>query len=280
MTHLLGSTLKNALASLEGRLWKPSQAVVETPPDTFFLRTISYSTAWTPNTVTKSGGTLTWTVYDQNGVQVLQSTANKPTFNLSSYPGVKTMVVTSPDGWSGFTSFVATASGGSKLITDIDPTYVTGLTTLSLFGNTKLSFIDVTQNVNLVTLDLTNNLLVSIYVVPNVNLVTLKLSGNLLNIIDVSTLTLLETLTLSDNTLVSMGGIANLTYLTTFDATNNLFSSPTVNAILADLVINEAAGDPLRECEVGLTENSPPTGQGLTDVTTLLAAGWAVNVDA
>lgn len=228
------------------------------PPNTFFLRTSWTATGWTPNLVTKTGGILTWTVYDQNGTQVLQTTANKPTFNLSSYPGIKTMVVTSPDGWSGFTAFSAV----SKKVTHVNITYCTGLISFTVTNDTLtpwITEIDVSQNTNLTTLNL---------------------GSNSLNKIDVSGLNNLGTLSLSQNDLLEIGGLAGLTQLTALDYTNNQTTSAGINAILAALILNEAAGDPGRDATIQLTENAPPTGQGLTDVATLITKDWSVLVDA
>jgi hypothetical protein len=49
-----------------------------------------------------------------------------------------------------------------------------------------------------------------------------------------------------------------------------------VNRILADLVLAQAGGNPI--CNVLLSggSNAAPTGQGLTDKATLIAAGWTV----
>ena len=62
---------------------------------------------------------------------------------------------------------------------------------------------------------------------------------------------------------------------------NDIDAAADINAILADLVINEAAGDSGRDCTVDLSggTNAAPTGQGVTDVGTLTAAGWTVTTN-
>ena len=92
--------------------------------------TTSTNAAWTPTTVTKTGGTLTWQVLSSTGALLLESVANKPTFNLSSYSGTKTLHVTSPDGWAGLT--VLNFTGATADIASLNLAVATGLTALTL----------------------------------------------------------------------------------------------------------------------------------------------------
>jgi hypothetical protein len=100
--------------------------------------TTSTNAAWTPTTVTKSGGTLTWRVYSAAGVLLLESVANKPTFNLSSYSGTKTLRVTSPDGWAGLTALNFTDVTAD--IASLNLAVATGLTSLYLNTLTGLTW--------------------------------------------------------------------------------------------------------------------------------------------
>lgn len=120
--------------------------------DTFYVKTTSISATFTFNTVTKTGGTLTWKVYNTAGTELLSSTANKPTFNLSTHPGTKWVVATSPDGWGGLTNFTATA----KSLTLLNCAVATALSVLSLNTN-QLAVLDVSANIALTTLSTSGN---------------------------------------------------------------------------------------------------------------------------
>ena len=100
--------------------------------------TTSTNAAWTPTTVTKTGGTLTWRVYSATGALLLESIANKPTFNLSSYAGTKTLRVTSPDGWAALTALNFTSTTAS--IASLNLSVATGLTSLILISLAGLTW--------------------------------------------------------------------------------------------------------------------------------------------
>lgn len=100
--------------------------------------TTSTSATWSPQTVTKTGGTLTWSVYDADDTLLVEQTANKPTLDLSGYPGTKTIRVTSPDGWGGLTTLEFTSS--STALTSIDLRAATGLTQLYLRNQLALTW--------------------------------------------------------------------------------------------------------------------------------------------
>ena len=107
------------------------------------------------------------------------------------------------------------------------------------------------------------------------------LSGATLTDAAISPLTSLTSLTLY--TLGSLDlstALENKVLLTTFNASNNSLNATAINAQLASLIICEAAGDAGRDCTVTLTgNNAAPTGQGLTDVTTLRDdKGWPMTV--
>jgi hypothetical protein len=100
--------------------------------------TISTNAAWTPTAVTKTGGTLTWQVLSSTGVLLLESVANKPTFDLSALAGTKTLRVTSPDGWAGLTALNFT--GATADIASLNLAVATGLLSLTLNSLTNLSW--------------------------------------------------------------------------------------------------------------------------------------------
>lgn len=137
---------------LTSSLVAPAAAPFAPAAGTFYVKTTSISATFTFNTVTKTGGTLTWKVYNLAGTELLSSTANKPTFNLSTHPGTKWVVATSPDGWSGLTVFTATG----KSLTLINCAVATALTTLGLNTN-QLTALDVTTNTALASLSTSGN---------------------------------------------------------------------------------------------------------------------------
>jgi hypothetical protein len=93
-------------------------------------------------------------------------------------------------------------------------------------------------------------------------------------------------------TTLNINGASNLAWTTgalnahvlltsiTIDAAN--LTVDEINSFFASLVINEAAGSAARDCTVTLTNVPRPTGQGLTDATTVLvtAKGWTVTIPA
>jgi hypothetical protein len=83
----------------------------------------------------------------------------------------------------------------------------------------------------------------------------------------------------SNNQLTGYTGGLGTRVLTTFDASTNALTDIAVNAILADLVVAQAGGNPV--CTVSLSggTNAAPTGQGLLDKATLIAAKWTVTTN-
>ena len=80
---------------------------------------------------------------------------------------------------------------------------LTGLTTLDLYGN-KLTNIDLSSNVSLISLSLGSNQLTSIDLSQNISLKSVELNGNDLSNIDLSHNILLEQLDLDENKLTSI----------------------------------------------------------------------------
>lgn len=127
---------------------------VELPPDdAIVMEVASTSATWSPQTVTKTGGTLTWYVADSDDNLLTQQTANEPTFDLSGFSGTKTIYVVSPDGWGGLTALTVTSLG----IDSIDLSVATALTFLNVSGsNNDLTELDLSALTALITLQATH----------------------------------------------------------------------------------------------------------------------------
>ena len=76
-------------------------------------------------------------------------------------------------------------------------------------------------------------------------------------------------------------GLDGFTVMTTCNLYNLGWDQTDVDAALASLVVNDAAGAVGRNCTVDIAgTNSHPTDGGLTDRDTLVASGWTVAVTA
>jgi hypothetical protein len=133
-----------------------------TPDPVLEMTTTSLSATWKANSITKSGGTLTWAVYDSNDDLLTFQVANNPTFDMSGYPGTKTVRVTSPDGWASLTRFyswsldlVTLDLSVCEAIPEIQ-CYNNLLEELIISGCTLVEDIDCSDNA-LVTLDVSHN---------------------------------------------------------------------------------------------------------------------------
>jgi hypothetical protein len=116
----------------------------------------------------------------------------------------------------------------------------------------------------------TNTALVYFYVHVN------QLTGSIPSL---TTNAALVTFYVSNNQLTGYAGGLGTRVLTIFDASTNALTDIAVNAILADLVVAQAGGNPV--CTVSLSggTNAAPTGQGLLDKATLIAAKWTVTTN-
>jgi len=94
---------------------------------------------------------------------------------------------------------------------------------------------------------------------------------------DLTTNTALLVASFAYNALDDYTGGLGTRLVTIFNAYNNALPAAAVNAILADLVVAQADGNPV--CNVELRHNAAPTGAGLVDKATLIAAGWTVNTE-
>ena len=113
------------------------------------------------------------------------------------------------------------------------------------------------------------------YFYCNNQLGTTKLTGSIPSL---SGLSNLQSFDCTLNQLTSFAGGSVSATLGDFRANVNLLSASAVNAILAAFVAaNKTTGT--RVLNLGGTGNAAPTGQGLTDVTTLRNRGWSVTTN-
>lgn len=100
---------------------------------------------------------------------------------------------------------------------------------------------------------------------------------------NISGMTGLTGLYLSHNSFTTAPDLTGMTALGDIELDHNHFSSAVVNAILAKLVaVGLTAGGSHPYPSVTLNNQSssaPPTGQGITDRTTLVNRGWSVYTD-
>jgi hypothetical protein len=79
--------------------------------------------------------------------------------------------------------------------------------------------------------------------------------------------------------LVSASSFSTQAGMTTLDLHSITLLAPAVNQVLADLVVSLTIRGSVK-CTVNLSgTDAAPTGQGLTDKATLIAAGWTVTTN-
>jgi hypothetical protein len=186
------------------------------PPDmVFVLTTDSESATWHPYYeetipgIVKTGATLHWEV---TGAVTTSADDNNPTFDFST-PGVKNIIVTSSDGASGISQI---AFGNLGIIT-IDITRCTDLQALILILNPLLTYIDISQNVDLTDLVLAGNNILSIDTSGNISLTKLTIFNELnLSSLDISQSVLLEQLQITDCSQITEIDLSNNTELIRF----------------------------------------------------------------
>ena len=225
---------------------------------TITLTTTSNSATWSPQTVTKSGGVLTWTATGAAlaGSPVLIN-ANDPTFNFSSNNGSPiTIEITSPDGFNGLTAldFWVPASGG--LISVLDVSNATALLSLNTRYNV-LTGIDLSQNTVLQTYIMRGNR---------------QLNNQPLNTTNNTQLSLLWV----DGTGINSVDLSNNPLLLDVRLYNNRLTSAVLDQVLIDL---DTHG--LSDGNLQITNQT--TGQSITTAAfaaynNLIAKGWAIDV--
>lgn len=112
-----------------------------------------------------------------------------------------------------------------------------------------------------------------------VNLQNLHCSFNqLTELPDLST-TVLEILRCEANHLTALPDFSTVTTASALHCGDNLLTEVSVNSALAQCVVMEASVSGPRTLELGSAGNAAPTGQGLLDKATLIAAGWTVDTN-
>ena len=286
------------------------------------LSTTSVISNWSPNAVTNTGSTLTWDV--TGDITPTSQNADVPTFDLSTNTGTVNMNVYNVYGLSylrlynlGLTS-LDTTSATALASLDLNDNALTtlnltqninltslkvgynSLTSLDLSQNVSLDYVFVSNNPNLLNVDISscvnltllsageigmttintssNVLLTDLYVPSNsltaidlstnINLYYLSIGGNNLSSIDLSSNPALEYLLINDNNLSTLD-ISNNTSLLRLSCQTNSFQDTVTNQILADLVANGVTDGVLHY-------RNNETGQGVTDRATLISRGWTI----
>jgi len=257
------------------------------------------ATTFTGVDTTKTGTVIHWDFGDGTSQDI-----NDP---VKVYPdtSLKTVYMVAADGWGGLTvlnmntrslrgPIPSLARATALVYFYVNNNQLTGAIP-SLTANTAL--VDFIAYVNQLTGSIpsltTNTALAFFYVnnnqltgaIPsltaNTALVYFNVGDNQLtgSIPSLAANTALVTFHTYNNQLTSYAGGLGTRVLTTFNAWFNALTGVAVNAILADLVVAQAGGNPV--CTVNLSggTNAAPTGQGLTDKATLIAAGWTVTTN-
>ena len=176
--------------------------------DSITITTSSSNAAWSPQTVTKTGGILTWTATGSGlaGSPIVIN-ANDPIFNFSSNNGSPiTIKVTSPDGFNGLTVLDLWVAPSGGLISSVDVTNAPALTLLNTRYN-PLTGLNVIYNTALNTLILRGNRQLSnqaLNTANNTKLTYLQIDGTGINSVDISNNKLLKDVRLYDARLTSV----------------------------------------------------------------------------
>ena len=228
--------------------------------NTITLTTSSSNAAWSPQTVTKSGGILTWTATGTGlaGSPVVIN-ANDPTFNFSSNNGSPIIIkVTSPDGFNGLTALDLWVAPSGGLIASVDLTNAAALTLLNTRYN-PLTGLNINTNTALKTLILRGNRQLNnqaLNIGTNTQLTYLQIDGTGINSVDLSNNKLLKDVRLYDARLTSV----------------------VLDKVLIDLDEHGLSNGNLRI-------SSQTTGQSITSASytaynSLKAKGWTIDVAA
>ena len=222
------------------------------------LSTTSTSAAWSPQTVTNSGSTLTWDV--TGDIAPTSQTINDPTFNLSANTGTVNMDVYDVSSLSKInldSSELTTLDlSQATSLTEVSCNFNSGISILNVSNNllltklgiqfTSISNIDVSENIlltnlildytplsiqlnvsentSLTELSFANSNQTSIDVSTNVNLLQLRFSVNAISTLDISLNTLLTSLLCNTNNFTALN-LSNNTNLLELDCASNTISS-------------------------------------------------------
>ena len=163
----------------------------------------------------------------------------------------------------------------SNSITSVDVSSCIRMTLFLCFAN-DLTAIDVSKNILLEYFYFYSNDVTTIDISTNTELTNFHCGVNQLTSLDISNNTKISTIWFYGNSLTTVD-VSNNTALRNIYAIENALTSTCVNAILALLVsLSRTSGT------VELEDQDPaaaPTGQGITDKATLIAAGVTVTTD-
>ncbi len=223
------------------------------------MTTTSSSGTWSPETIIKTGATLTWTATGPITGSPVVINANDPTFDFSSNTGNGdiTIEVTSSDGFGGLTAIDLWVddSGNGGMIKELDVSVATSLTSLNTRYN-RLETLDVSALPNLIEL-------------------TVRGNYQLTNGLDLSNNTLLETLVM-DVTAITSIDLSNNPSLTDIRAQSSRLTSAGLDQMIIDL-------DQHGEFN-GTLNISNTTGNLTVNATTaynsLLGRGWTITGNA
>lgn len=205
------------------------------------LQTTSTSASFSPQTVSKSGDILKWTVTgDASGIY----DANDPTIDLSGNTGVATITITSDDDLAGLT----TCRFNTLSLVALDVTDWVDCTELFVFGNSGLTEIVGLDSLQIPSkFDVRNNGLTTLGtgIFPNLtnlqatgikvttldagvqfpNLQTLALTSSNLNSLNVTGLSSLTTFICGSYKGTSFIGLNTLSAMTQFNSTSGLYTT-------------------------------------------------------
>lgn len=196
-----------------------SMAVRVNPEAAITFTTTSVLGAWQASTVTNGGSTLRW---ELTGGITDTATADQPIFDLSLNGGTV-------NGYIGDTISVTDFNVSGLDIETIDLTSNVNLLTLNV-GENNLTALDVTDNVNLTSLSFYTNTIGTIDLTNNVDLIQLSCYDSGITALNVDVNTSLEFLSCSNNNLGTLSVALNTallqlecsdTSISALDVTNN-----------------------------------------------------------
>lgn len=225
------------------------------PLNVFELTTTSTSAAWQASSIVKSGGTLTWAVYNETRHYLTSVVANQPSIDLSGYPDTKIVRITSPDGWAGLSEVQCF----SLNLSAINIRALSGLTLIDC-GDNELTALDITANPLLQYLFCYNNSLSVVDTSENTVIEQIDMSGNPLTEVDFSANVTVQNINVGNTGITSINLASNVelatltmfgTSVTVLDLTGltSLFRIFCYNNQLADLLISPTEYPKFLRCD-------------------------------
>ena len=207
--------------------------------------------------VINSGATLKWSV-SGGGVSIPEITIDDPTLDLSGNTGTTTITITSDEGFSGLNTLDLWVAPTGGLITDIDLSNASSLTSLNVRYNALVG-LDVSQNTALTSLIIRGRDQIpdqALITTTNTQLTELWSDDTGINSVDLSTNTLLTDVRLYESRLTST---------------------------VLDQIVIDLDNHGLSNGNLEIRDQT--TGDGLTFVSlvaynNLIAKGWTIDVPA